>query len=403
MSSFDVVILGAGPAGLAAARAATRSGQTIALIDDNPLPGGQIWRGAAEIDIPGGVQFFAQTRVFDVRPGFILDTVPYGPIHAKRLILATGARELFLPFPGWTEPTVVGAGGLQAFVKNGLPIAGKRVLVAGSGPLLLAVAATLRGKGAKIAGIVEQATLRRILPFLKRYPTKLPQALALRARLLGVRYWTGAWPTSHEQGETTLSNGRRIKSDYLACGFGLVPNTEAAQLLGCRLDDGFVAVDSRQLTTVPGVYSCGEPTGIGGLDKALEEGERAGAAATGQSVSRRRTATGGFVRDLAAAFAVDPRVYDLAQDDTLLCRCEDVPRSALAPYREWRDAKIQTRCGMGPCQGRVCGPIVSHLFGWTPASVRPPLTPVPASAIATVQTPPEPESDRSDTARPSNP
>lgn len=390
MTSFDLVILGAGPAGLAAARAAIRAAyrtnQSVAILDDNSAPGGQIWRGASEIEVPPDVRFLPGTRVFDIQPGFVLNTVPHGPIRASKLILATGARELFLPFPGWTSPGVFGAGGLQALVKSGLDVRGKRIAVAGSGPLLLAVAAYLRAKGARITGIVEQAPLGRILPFLTRYPAKLPQALALRARLAGIRYRTGTWPVRFADGKLTLSTGKTIAAEWLACGFGLVPNTEAAQLLGCRLDDGFVAVDSRQETTVEGVFCAGEATGIGGLDKALEEGERAGCAATGQPVSRRRTATGAFARDLAYAFAINANLYDLAEADTCICRCEDVPRAAVATFRGWREAKLQTRCGMGPCQGRICGPITAHLFGWKPASVRPPLVPVPAAALA-------PESD----------
>jgi len=377
---FDVVILGAGPAGLAAARAAVRAahrtGAPVAIIDENPAAGGQIWRGNAQIEIPPSVRFFAPTRVFDIRPGFSLETDSHGTIETSKLILATGARELFLPFPGWTAPGVFGAGGLQALVKSGLSVKGKRVMVAGSGPLLMAVGATLRKEGARVVGIAEQAQLGRILPFLKRYPAKLPQAIALRARLIGVPYWTGTWPVRFEGGVVTLSSGRKVAVDYLACGFGLVPNTEAAQLLGCRLDDGFVAVDSKQETTVAGVYCAGEPTGIGGLDKALEEGERAGAAATGQPLNRRRSQAGAFVRDLAWAFHLDPRLFDLAESGTLLCRCEDVAHSELAHFREWREAKLQTRCGMGACQGRICGPIANHLFGWKPASVRPPLMPV---------------------------
>jgi NADPH-dependent 2,4-dienoyl-CoA reductase/sulfur reductase-like enzyme len=374
MTAFDTVILGAGPAGLAAARAASGRG-TVALVDDNPAPGGQIWRGATRIPVPPDVRFFPQTRVFHITPDRTLHTVPHGPIGASRLILATGARELFLPFPGWTEPNVFGAGGLQAHVKSGFPIGGKRVLVAGSGPLLLAVAATLRANGATVTGIAEQAPLGRILPFLVRYPAKLPQAAVLRARLLGVPYWTGTWVTRFSGGTATLSNGRSETIDLLACGFGLVPNTEAAQLLGCRLDGGFVAVDSRQQTTVPGVYCAGEPTGIGGLDKALEEGARAG----GGAIGPRRIST--FPADLAAAFALNPRLLELAQADTLVCRCEGVTRADCEPYREWRDAKLQTRCGMGACQGRICGPITERLYGWTPASVRPPLFPVPAGRL----------------------
>jgi NADPH-dependent 2,4-dienoyl-CoA reductase/sulfur reductase-like enzyme len=333
------------------------------------------------IDLPKDARFFPQTKVFDVRPGFTLETTPHGTMEASRLILATGARELFLPFPGWTEPGVFGAGGLQALVKSGLSVKGKRVMVAGSGPLLMAVAATLRKHGARVVGIAEQAPFGRIFSFLRRYPAKLPQAMGLRARLIGVPYRTGTWPVRFEDGVVTLSGGRRAGVDYLACGFGLEPNTEVAQLLGCRLDDGFVAVDSRQETTVAGVYCAGEPTGIGGLDKALEEGERAGAAATGQVFRKRRTRTGEFVRDLAAAFHLDPRLFDLAEAGTVVCRCEDVPYEALRPYREWREAKLLTRCGMGPCQGRVCGPITSCLFGWTAGSVRPPLAPVPAGLV----------------------
>lgn len=404
--TFQIAILGAGPAGLAAARAAARAGQSIALIDDNAVPGGQIWRGAPAIDVAPGVRLFPQTRAHNIHgrfTGFTVDTVPHGPIHAGRLILATGARELFLPFPGWIQPGVFGAGGLQAHVKSGHDVRGKRIAVVGSGPLLLAVAATLRKTGARIVAVTEQARLGRILPFLTHYPTKLPQAIALRTRLLGVPYWTGVWPTRFNDGSLTLSNGRTLTVDYVACGFGLVPNTEAAQLLGCRLDDGFVAVDSRQQTTVEGVYCAGEPTGIGGLDKALEEGERAGAAATSQPVELRRSRTGAFVRDLSSAFRLNSRLYALAKPDTLICRCEGVAYETLAPYREWRSAKLQTRCGMGACQGRVCGPITEHLFGWEPSSVRPPLVPVPASCLATAETPQEPENGRSDSAHPSSP
>lgn len=391
MNAFDIAILGAGPAGLAAARAAARAGRSVAIIDDNPEAGGQIWRGAAQIPIPAGARLFAMTRVFDLRPGFTLHTAPHGLIRAERLILATGARELFLPFPGWTEAGVVGAGALQALVKSGMDVGGKRVAVAGSGPLLVAVAAGLRAKGATVLGVAEQAPLGRIVPFLLRYPAKLPQAVALRARLLGVPYWTGVWPTAFAEGRVTLSDGRELAVDFLACGFGLVPNSEAAQLLGCRVEDGFVVVDSRQETTVRGVYCAGEPTGIGGLEKALEEGERAGAAATGQPVRPGRA--GAFVRDLTRTFALDARLYSLARPETLICRCEEVPLEALATHREWREAKLQTRCGMGACQGRICGPVTARLFGWTAGSVRPPLVPVAAGCLATDQTRPEPGSD----------
>ncbi|MBM3785050.1 MAG: FAD/NAD(P)-binding oxidoreductase [Acidobacteria bacterium] len=366
---FDIAVLGAGPAGLAACRAA--AGKRVVLIDDNPSHGGQIWRGELAISIPDHVTFHPSTRVFDLRPGFTLHTDTQGVISAAKLIVCSGARELFLPFPGWTLPGVFGAGGLQAFVKSGLDVRGKRVAVAGSGPLLLAVGATLRKRGAKVS-VIEQAPLGRLLKLLRAYPSKLPQAITMR---LGLPMRTGTWPVRFD-GKLHLSNGSALEVDYVACGFGLVPNTEAAQLLGCRLDDGFVAVDSKQQTSVAGVYCAGEPTGIGGLEKALAEGEVAGRAACGlatRPVSRR------FVRDLIETYRLHPDLAALAKADTVVCRCENVTRGALDPFRSWRDAKLQTRCGMGACQGRICGPITQQLYGWTPESVRPPIVPVPAA------------------------
>ena len=377
MSNYDIAILGAGPAGLAAARAIT--GKRVALIDDNPKAGGQIWRGAPQIEVAANVTFHAATRVYNITDHFVLHTDRTGIIEAPKLILATGARELFVPFPGWTSPGVFGAGGLQALVKSGLDVKGKRVVVAGSGPLLMAVAATLRKRGAKLLAIIEQAPLKRLMAFLRRYPSKLPQAISLKASLLGIPQITGAWPVKFDNGKLTLSNGRVFETDFLACGFGLVPNTEAAQLLGCRIDDSFVAVDSKQMTSVEGVYCAGEPTGIGGLDKALAEGRAAGLAAAGGTVQK--SPSRAFVRDLAETFRLDPALAGIATPETIICRCENVTRETLDPHRSWREAKLQTRCGMGACQGRICGPITAQLYGWRAESVRPPLVPVEAQRL----------------------
>ncbi len=215
----------------------------------------------------------------------------------EKLILATGARERFLPFPGWTLPNVMGAGGLQALVKSGLEVTGKRVAIAGSGPLLLAVAKYLRDHGAKVLLIAEQAEQAALLRFgmgLAAYPGKLAQAVQLRAGLLGIPYLTGCWPVEARGSEklesVTLRRGRKTwteRCDYLACGFGLAPNLELAALLGCRMSATGVAVDEMQQTSVAGVYSAGEATGIGGLDLALAEGEIAGFAAAGKTSEAR--------------------------------------------------------------------------------------------------------------------
>src|SRR5262249_31016544 len=118
-------------------------------------------------------------------------------VRYDRLILATGARERFLPFPGWTLPNVTGAGGLQALAKSGFPVAGKRVVIAGTGPLLLAVPRSLRAHGANVRLIGEQTWQHRLNRFamhLARHPGKLIQAIGFRANLLAIPYLTSCWP-----------------------------------------------------------------------------------------------------------------------------------------------------------------------------------------------------------------
>ena len=174
-------------------------------------------------------------------------------IAFRHAILATGARELLLPFPGWTLPNVFAPGGLQALVKSGLPVQGKRIVIAGTGPLLLAVAAFLKSKGARIEGIYDQAAWRQIIPFaitLIKRPALLVSALAYRASLLTSPLRYGWWPVS-ATGEdavrsVTLTNGKRTKTiacDMFACGFHLIPNTELQSAFGCKLVDGNASVD----------------------------------------------------------------------------------------------------------------------------------------------------------------
>lgn len=416
---FDVLVVGAGPAGIAAAVTAADCGRRVGLIDDNPTPGGQIWRSGA--DLPRAarawlVRLEASTvvrlqgwRVFDAPTPLVLLAERNGAsvsgadnrselaeLHADRVILATGARERFLPFPGWTLPNVTGVGGLDALVRGGLPIAGKRVVLAGTGPLLLAVAAHLAQRGARIAAVCEQAPLGRLARFglqILREPGKLWQGMRYR-RAMRTRLLTGCWVTSAHGKErvrsVTLRQGRRhweTNCDYLACGFHLVPNTELAALIGCRIAQGFVAADEQMRTSVEEVYCAGEPTGIGGVELSQLEGQIAALAACGkvkpaQKLARERSVRLRFARVLAAACRLDPRLRRLAGDETIVCRCEDVRLGALRGKLDWRDAKLQTRCGMGPCQGRVCGAATEFLFGWGADSVRPPVFSATVAAVA---------------------
>jgi NADPH-dependent 2,4-dienoyl-CoA reductase/sulfur reductase-like enzyme len=412
----DLLIIGAGPAGMSAALAAASSGARIVLLDDNPLPGGQIWRDGPQAHLPkqarqlrerlaasGNIHRHPGTRVIAC-PGprqLLVENADRGwLIDYDKLILCTGARELLLPFPGWTLPGVTGAGGLQALIKGGLPVRGERLVIAGSGPLLLASAATARHNGAQVLRIAEQATSAAVAGFavqLPRWPGKLVQSLTLFDR----QYRTGTHVVA-ALGEEKLEGVRlrqqgkiiELACDRLACGFGLIPNTQLGQALGCELAGTALAVDAWQATTLADHYAAGECTGFGGSERALVEGAIAGHAAVGNSAAAeqlwpRRAHWQGFARALNKAFRLDPQLKALAHADTLVCRCEDVPYAAIAGHTDWRSAKLASRCGMGACQGRVCGGALQYLFDWQPSAPRPPFSPARIETLSCVdETPP---------------
>ena len=415
----EIVVVGAGPAGLAAACTAAENGAEVTIVDETPWLGGQIWRGSDGTKLrsaPRSAQHWigrlrnSRATVIDrtsviasPRPGLLLAEREGRPcqIRWKKLILATGARELFLPFPGWTLPGAMGPGGLQSLVKNGWPVAGRRVIVAGSGPLLLAVADGLKKHGAYVICIAEQAAWSDVMRFgrsLAAHPSKLWQAGLLKWRLGGVPYRCGVWPV-HAEGSgqiqsVTLTNGNRTwteECDLLACAFGLVPNLELPLALGCEMSDGFVWVDAGQSTGVPDVYCVGEPTGIGGADCALIEGQIAGHAITrnrarAEALFPQRASWHRFRRSLASAFTLRPELKSLAADDTILCRCEDMKLGRVRQFDSWREAKLQTRCGMGACQGRICGAAAKVVLGWGMESVRPPILPARVGSLISEST-----------------
>ena len=411
-AAFDLLVVGAGPGGLAAATMAAEAGMRVCLVDDNPSAGGQIWRrSVAQEDVKAARWLRrAENAGVETRFGWRAVAAPasgvlrieqsgqFSDIIYSSLVLATGARELFLPFSGWTLPGVYGAGGLQAFVKSGFDIRRKRVLIAGTGPLLLAVAAHLRAAGAHIVSVVEQAPMRRLAQFslglIRDQAGKLIEGAGYALRTAGIPYRTGAWVTGAWGGErlqkVTIRSGSRtleLETDVLAIGFHLVPNTELAQLLKCQLDHGCVRVNELQQTTVNGAYCVGESTGIGGVDKAFIEGRIAALAVSGKTDQARtlikvRDRQLRFAHHLAAAFALRDELRHLPTGDTLVCRCEDVPHNALARCNSWGEAKLHTRCGMGPCQGRICAPATEFLFGWKAPAPRPPVFPIEVGALA---------------------
>ncbi|NNF00315.1 MAG: NAD(P)/FAD-dependent oxidoreductase, partial [Pyrinomonadaceae bacterium] len=388
----DILVIGGGPAGMSAAIAAAENGAgRVTVVDDNPYLGGQIWRAemgrigspladkiveqvySGEIDVLNSVNIFAQNSEKS-----LLGEHSNGSFEFRynKLILATGARERFLPFEGWTLPNVFGAAGLQALVKSGMPVEDKKVIVSGTGPLLLAVAEYLKKKGARVPLILEQTSRSNLAKFgfkLLSAPGKLAEALKLMVSIKDTSYSPNSIVTSAEGRENleavNIRQGKkqkRIECDVLACGFHLVPNTELASLIGCKIIDSNVIVDEYQETSVKDVFCAGEPTGIGGVELSLVEGTIAGLAAVcnnarAMELFSKRKRLQGFAESINGAFSLGDELKTLPGEATFVCRCEDVTFGILKDYKSFRDAKLQTRCGMGACQGRICGPATEVL------------------------------------------
>lgn len=404
MQSVDceILILGAGPAGLSAALAAARCGKSVIILDDNPRPGGQIWRDGPQVSLPRHARRLRQAVAehphitllsgarLIARPdphSVVFETADdCGEIRWQRLILCCGARELSLPFPGWTLPNVTGAGGLQAQIKHGLQLKGERVVIAGSGPLLLAVASTVKRAGGNIVAIIEQAPMSALARFatgLWRWPEKLRQF----GELFPARYHPAS-QVIQAQGDTCLQSvtvrhqgqTREIACDRLAIGYGLVPNIEPGAIFGCKTENQAIWVDAEQRTSVQDIYAAGECTGFGGCELALAEGEIAGYTAANcphkaQSAVSARARWQRFAQALHTTFALPESLKAATTADTLLCRCEDIRCGDVQNAESWQAAKLASRCGMGACQGKVCATSARWLYGWPLPQPREPLSP----------------------------
>ncbi len=457
MTTYDAAVVGAGPAGLAAATDLARCGANVLLLDENPEAGGQYHRAMAACRAPGvawmreaqhrrdvlvggaraaGIELRTQAAVVDLRTGWELTIHDRAAsaverVGARCVIAATGAHELVLPFRGWTLPGVMTLGGAQTLLKSQGLLPGGRVVLAGTGPFLWLVAQQLVRAGAEIVAIAEAAAIGEVARFAAGAWRHTLLALAgaghwarigaSRVRVLfghGVIAAEGTGRLAQVRLAPIGSDWRvrgdasvALEADALCVSHALLPATELTRLAGCRHAIDPVsrvpvpAVDALLETSAPGLFAAGEAIGIGGGVVADVEGRlaalgaamRLGIFAEGRaraavaSLSRTRGRKRRFAREIQRRFAPGEGALDWMAAGTPLCRCENVARSrvdeALAAGFTTVDlVKSFTRCGMGPCQGRLCGPVVQRTIAAAtgeadvqPGAVQPPLKPVPVA------------------------
>ena len=422
---YQLAVIGAGPAGLAAATVAAEQGIEVAVIDEQVAPGGQVYRAMDSIPQhrarqlgdeyqrgrelvsafrASSANYFPETQVWSLNGRREIGLLQQGrasTVTADQVVIASGAMERPVPFPGWTLPGVMNAGAGQILFKAHGIVPGDGVVLAGSGPLLLLLAWQYLHAGVGVKALLDVTPMMNHLYALPGLPRAL---LAGHYITKGMRYKRdlkrAGISTLHNvrslraQGEDSLQavsflhSGREqsLETAVLLVHFGVIPHTQLGRVAGCRhvWDDSQLCwrphLDGWGRTSVDGILVAGDGGGIGGARTA----EHAGRVAAFQALyalgvldrtTRQRLARNDrkWMREeshirpfLEAFFRISDDMLQVVDDDTLVCRCEEVSagqiRAAVADgHRDTNQVKFLTRCGMGPCQGRQCGEAVSHI------------------------------------------
>jgi NADPH-dependent 2,4-dienoyl-CoA reductase/sulfur reductase-like enzyme len=464
IKDVELAIVGAGPAGIEAAITASKAGVAVTLIDSSPKPGGQYFQQPPEsfqqVDSSehhvmaqqlfsrlsaSNVSLLSNTLVWGIFAGAQSGNwclTLHGPsaperLNARAVIVATGAFDRSVPFPGWDLPGVMTAGAALRLLKNQRVLPGKHVVLSGSGPLQFSAAAHLVQAGAEVVAVCESST-----NLLWRSVPHMPAAWGQWARAKeGFNYLTTlararvpyrlGWTVNSARGENRVSEVTISELDHsskpiphseiilavdaLVVGYGLTPGTELCRVLDCEFEfdarrGGFVPCRTENMeTSSPGIYAAGDCAGIGGAEMARAEGRIAGCAAAArldhiadreararisceQAILRREQR---FARLLGDLFSPPPGLYALADADTIVCRCEQVTLGEIREAVRFgaqtvSDVKNLTRTGMGNCQGRTCGSITAQVLAAETGravesvryfSVRPPIQPLALSVI----------------------
>lgn len=408
-----IAIIGAGPAGLAAAMTIAEHGEQVVVIDSAPRPGGQYWRHLKTVEgyksgrsdkyfkalkETENVIYISGAQIWSAVADENLITLNYlaagieSSITVAKVVLATGAHDRTLPFSGWERPGVMTPGAAQALLKGHNVIAGQKILITGTGPFLLPVAVGLASAGADVVGIFEAHSplrwLRSPLALLLN-PQKSLELIYYVRKLakykLRVHFkqavvaFDGKMATTAKV-STDLATKKKISQiecDVIAAGWGFTPDVTLGGILGCKQvvdNDGTVIfdVDNNQKSSTPNVWIAGEATGIGGADLALVEGRIAALSALGLAISPRlrfqRYRVQKFATALQKSYPVGNGWQGWLEPDTKVCRCEEVSLSEICTSvtelsaNDARTSKLFTRAGMGMCQGRICSRNVSEII-----------------------------------------
>jgi NADPH-dependent 2,4-dienoyl-CoA reductase/sulfur reductase-like enzyme len=459
-SKWTAVIIGGGPAGLAAADTLCHYGIATLVLDENQQIGGQVlrrrptgWKSGGDAPPIGikraGMKILDQVTASGagiMRNVTVLALTPEREImfeasngrvdrlQAEMLLLAGGGREKFFPFKGWTLPGVISTGAAQILMKNAGVLPGRNVLVAGSGPLPLVAAGEILKNGGKLAAFIDinpmfaaAGLLRGGFSQIPRYAEGLMHlsriVLSRSPRMYGrsVIEVAGDGKLEHvitvridDQGRSVPGSQKTFVTDTLAVGRGFAPNIELPHQVGCELEYSaarggwIVKVDSLMETSLPEIFAAGEVTGIGGAKKALLEGRLAGLSmlrraghinlerfrSLAKPLRRQRQKEVAFAELMNKLSRIRSGEYDHLDEDTIICRCEDVTFGDIRKQMERGletpdELKKALRLGMGNCQGRTCGPILDDMLNTFldsknpqgPLSVRMPVKPVSLESL----------------------